>query len=50
MRLVTSLLKVVGLDFTSFCVCMAGFGAFLTYFFSLPQEVEKDEADFKYFN
>ena len=44
------------LDFTSFCICipqsrpMAGFGAFLTYLFSLPQEEEKDEEVFKYFN
>ena len=36
-----------GLDFTSFCICipqnwpMAGFGAFLTYLFYLPQEEEK---------
>ena len=36
-----------GLDFTSFCICipqirpMAGFGASLIYFFSLPQEQEK---------
>ena len=35
------------LDFTSFCICipqsrpMAGFGAFLTYLFSLSQEEEK---------
>ena len=36
-----------GLDFTSFCICipqswpMAGFGAFLTYLFFLPQEERK---------
>ena len=29
---------------------MSGFGAFLTYLFSLPQEEEKDEEVFKYFN
>ena len=45
-----------GLDFISFCICipqsrpMAGFGTFLTYLFSFPQEEEKMKwMYFKYF-
>ena len=39
-----------GLDFISFCICIPQSRPYLTYPFSLPQEEEKDEEDFEYFN